>query len=565
MFCKKCGAQLAEGQLFCGTCGTPTFNNGGSEQAQPQNQQPTQQPVNQNPVYQQPPMGAYNNAQPNPAMFAEKRTPKKSKKPVILAAVIAAVAVLAVAAVICIPMMKRAFMSDREVMAMYDRDMIEDSLEALSSPLETVGEDAKYSGSVGVNLSDYLAGQFSTYIGDISSGKIDFDVAAKGQQYGCRLNLSLSDTNIIAIDVTVDIETDKVYVTVPGLIDGALELDLGMFMPEGGKASVSSLVENMSSLEISDKVINDVLAIVDAAYDAAGDATKNKEAFSIDGVSCNCTVYTLTIKEETAAKMVVAALEQLTKSENIKNFAGDLVENYYTGLTREEIISEIDVFCNEGISSLTEEDITFGDNVIVYKMYVDSDHVIGRAFEVNGVKILAATVKNGRDKAFEYSIHQEFEGSIEFSGKGTEENGAFTGAASLTAFENEIVNLEFDKFMYDDEKLAGTVEITLGDGIEDLDPYNETLVVLSTLRVTLDFDVTDKASNVSIGLSLMNFDLGEIVIESASDSIYVPAIPDGTTYSDPEEFGSNIDIFSLFARLAQAGLDLSGLIGGMLG
>ena len=567
MYCKKCGAQLADGQLFCGACGTPTYKNDGAEQSRPVDQQPvqpTQQTVNPAPAYQQPPTGVYGSPQADPAMFARQRTPKKNKKPVIVAAVIAAVALLAVVAIICVPMIKRAFMSEQAVMAMYDRDIIEDSLDAIASSAKKTEKNPKYSGSIGVELSDYLAGQLSQYIGEINSAKIAFDVASKKDQYGCRINLSLSETEIISLDVVADIENDKLYITAPGLVDGALELDMSMFMPEDGKASLSSLVENMSALEISDKVIDEVLALIAAADDAAGDAKESTETLTIDGVSQNCTVYTLTLTEETAAKMVVSVLKQLKRSENIKDFAGDLVENYYDGLTREEVISEIDVFCDSGIESLPEEDLVFGDNTIVYKMYTASDDVVGRTIEMNGVRIHAAAVKNGRDVAFEYSLYQEFEGMIEFSGKGTEEKGAFTGAASLTAYENEIINLAFEKFVCEEEKLSGSVALSFGDGIEDITD-GEVSAVLSTLGVTLDFDVKDESGKVGIGLSLMGFDLGKIAIESTPDSDYSPSIPEDVKYSDPEEFGNNIDISSLFTRLSQAGFDLSGLMSGMLG
>ncbi len=554
MFCKKCGAQIADGQLFCGECGAEVLKNENAEQ----------EPVEQT-EGQQPPMDTHNSLQPDPAMFAEKKKIKRSKKPVVFA-ILAVVAVLVVAAILCIPMIKRALMSEQEVMASYDRDIIEDSLEALSSSFKAVGEDTKYSGNIDIIFSDYLAGQISTYIGDISSAKIGFDIATEGQQYGGRLNLSLSDTEIISFDVMLDIENAKAYISVPGLIDGALELDVGMLMPEDGKASVSSLMENISSLEISDAVIKDVLAIIDAAYGAAGDATKSQDALTIDGVSQNCTVYTLTIDEENAAKMVIAALQQLKKSENIKNFAGELVEDYYAELTREEIISEIDVFCDSGIESLTDEDLTFdSDEVIVYNMYVSDDDVIGRSFEVNGVKIVAACVENGRDKAFEYSIHQELEGSVKFSGKGTDGGDGFTGEATLAALENEVVILSFDKFICDDDNLSGTVEITLGDGINEIDPYNEGLSVLSTMRVIIDFGATDETGKVTAGLSLMNFDLGEIVFESAPDSDYSPSMPEKVAFSDPNTFRGSINFVALFARLAKAGFDIRGLMGGMRG
>ena len=551
MFCKKCGAQIADGQLFCGACGAAVFKNENEAQGQP---------VQQNPVNEaaQRPYAPQNNA------FAPKRAPQKSKKPVIIA-IVAAIVVLAVIAICCIPMLKRAFMSEQAVMASYDRDFIEDGLETLSSSFKT-GRNNKYSGNVEINFSDYLAAQLGKYIGNISSADISFDAVNDEEQYGFRLNLSLSDTDIIAVDVTLDVENNKAYISVPGLIDGALELDLGEFMPEDGKASVSSIVNNASSLELSNAVIKEVLAVIDAAYKAAGDAAKAQDALVIDGVSQNCTVYTLSINEETAAKVVVSALQQLKKSQNIKNFVGDLVANYYDGLTKEEIISEIDVFCDSGIESLTEEGLVFGDEeAIVYNMYVSDDEVIGRSFEVNGVKILAAAVKNGRDKAFEYSIHQEFEGSVKLSGKGSEDKDGFTGEAILSVYEEDMVYFEYDKFILDDDKISGSVEISLGDGISELAPYNQNLSVLATVGLKLDFDVKDEAGKVTVGLSLMNFDLGEIVIEGTPGSDYVPAVPEKISFSDPQAFGKAIDIFALFTRLSQAGFDLSGLMSGMLG
>ena len=551
MFCKKCGAQIADGQLFCGSCGAAVFKNENEAQGQP---------VQQNPVNEaaQRPYAPQNNA------FAPKRAPQKSKKPVIIA-IVAAIVVLAVIAICCIPMLKRAFMSEQAVMASYDRDSIEDGLETLSSSFKT-GRNNKYSGNVEINFSDYLAAQLGKYIGNISSADISFDAVNDEEQYGFRLNLSLSDTDIISVDVTLDVENNKAYISVPGLIDGALELDLGEFMPEDGKASVSSIVNNASSLELSNAVIKEALAVIDAAYKAAGDAAKAQDALVIDGVSQNCTVYTLSINEETAAKVVVSALQQLKKSQNIKNFVGNLVENYYEGLTKEEIISEIDVFCDSGIESLTEEGLVFGDEeAIVYNMYVSDDEVIGRSFEVNGVKILAAAVKNGRDKAFEYSIHQEFEGSVKFAGKGTEDKDGFTGEAVLSVYEEDMVYFEYDKFILDDDKISGSVEISLGDGVSELDLYNQKLSVLATVGLKLDFDVKDEAGKVTVGLSLMNFDLGEIVIEGTPGSDYVPAIPEKISFSDPQAFGKAIDIFALFTRLSQAGFDLSGLMSGMLG
>lgn len=60
MFCKKCGNQLADGAVFCPTCGAPTANptpqKVNQQPAQPQYAQPPQPPVYQQPVYQQPPV-----------------------------------------------------------------------------------------------------------------------------------------------------------------------------------------------------------------------------------------------------------------------------------------------------------------------------------------------------------------------------------------------------------------------------------------------------------------------------------------------------------------------------
>lgn len=57
MFCKKCGNQLADGAVFCPTCGAPTANptpqKVEQQPAQPQ-YAPPPQPVYQQPVYQQP-------------------------------------------------------------------------------------------------------------------------------------------------------------------------------------------------------------------------------------------------------------------------------------------------------------------------------------------------------------------------------------------------------------------------------------------------------------------------------------------------------------------------------
>ena len=205
------------------------------------------------------------------------------------------------------------------------------------------------------------------------------------------------------------------------------------------------------------------------------------------------------------------------------------------------------------------------EEAIVYNMYVSDDEVIGRSLEVNGVKILAAAAKNGRDKAFEYSIHQEFEGSVKLSGKGSEDKDGFTGEAILSVYEEDMVYFEYDKFILDDDKISGSVEISLGDGISELAPYNQNLSVLATVGLKLDFDVKDEAGKVTVVLSLMNFDLGEIAIEGAHGSDYVPAVPEKVSFSDPQAFGKAIDIFALFTRLSQAGFDLSGLMSGMLG
>ncbi len=94
MYCKKCGAQVGEGEKFCSACGDKieVLAPAGQDAVQPNEQQPYGQQSYGQPPYGQPPYGQPPYGQP------PSQPPKKSKA--ALWAVIGALAVLAIAALL---------------------------------------------------------------------------------------------------------------------------------------------------------------------------------------------------------------------------------------------------------------------------------------------------------------------------------------------------------------------------------------------------------------------------------------------------------------------------------
>ncbi len=551
MFCKNCGAAIAEGQQVCASCGTPV-------DAPEQNEN-----VNNTP-------------DPSTVTLSNAKPRSKGKAIGIVAAVVALVAIIATAVVLLMPKLKTAFMSEQEKVVYFDRGSVEAGLESLSASIDKVQKETEGSGKFTITVSDALKQQlgasFGDILGDVNSVSIAYDAAIVDGIAGYKLNLMLGETEIAKANIAIDADAGKLFVELPELAESALKLDLSELL--SGSDAPAGMFNATAFPKMDKAVISDVLKLVDAFYGAVENVKEEKTTLTVDGVEQSCTVLAVEIDAKMMAGMARALLEQLKKSENIKNYASKLVDTYKDMLEipieGDEVGAKLDEVVDTLLTELGELD-TDSDEKLTYKMYVNSaNEVIGRSIEAEDFALKLLSVQNGKDVAFEYSVDDGNE-KFGFKGKGKDNGGQFTGEMHLFSLDGNLLDLKFDGFECDlnNNLIKGSVEISMGKAVSGEAGSDSLPVIgsadssfaeiLSTLKLKLDFDVTQSTRKTNIQISAGNMEIGSIAIDATPDTDYKPTAPGGEVVTDPTEFAGTINIFSIMGKLTEAGLNLEGM------
>lgn len=559
MYCNNCGFELKEDATFCTNCGAKVEAEEILETAA------------ETEVLEE-------NVAPETPVVPEAPKKKKGKFPKALVAVAAVVVVLVGGffafkdaimgrMMFLLPaetQMKAAFKDASKDWGKQSGEFVTDV-----SAIE-VSEEGTVSGTLAVSIGDAAKKELESAadidLGNINKVFIDYEGCYKENQLLYDISVGLGKTEIMTVNMVMDMERGVMALTVPELSDEAIELnmedDLDMDTEEFAAAMESSdevmklMNDVLPSAELLEDMVPRYIAVMIQAID---EVERDKDTIDIGDVSQKATSLTVELDDGMMKDIGEAVAEELKEDEAFEDYLKKAVKTIieYQGgeLSNSDWKDGYDELLDgveEMFDALAEEEV-FQDGIEIVTWVNSKNEIIG--LEVaDAVEILG--VKDGKQVAKHILVKDPSsnEKLAEVRAEGKEEKEVFSGDVTLEVQGEEVLEVKVSKYQWTDDKfeLTASVVITnemLEEMIGEENPYGDT---------TLKVDIASSKNSASIALTGLINDKEWIVIEcsgkNASGKAKISYPSDVVSIDDIDEWMANLNSEKIVDNLDKAGV-----------
>lgn len=556
MFCKKCGASIPDDCEFCSACGSKAVL---TEEAP-----------------------AEVSADLPAEAFSETpvETVVKTKKKgffVKLACIVLAVAVVFTSAFFVFKdnmmgLVMSVMPAEKQMQYTYSRlakNLSNDFSEDYAFALERI--DSSYSGEMTLDVEaskELLSSFFADEESIINTASLIYSIDVEGtDRYGMDMGIKVKDTVLVNFQIFIDMSEQKMVMAVPGIIDGAVELDLTENMSSEDAENfriIQTLTssENLKKLLPKKELVKTILPkLVKAAFAEIENIEREKSEFEAGGVTQKANCLEFEITSEVLAKMAIGALEEVKENKDIKEYVEDLadlldehkdildIEPLDTGDLYDDMIDGVDEIIDE------LEDVDNDEELLTVKTWVNGKFdIIALDVKIPGVGTgFFGMATDGKKRGFELSVSDLSETIFNISGELELNKDKLEGEFDAFSGNNHVANIkveDMDALKLRKGLINGTFTLTFGTEINE--ELSKNLGVADPAIIfTIESEekaVTIKADFTSEGKSLVAVTLSETI--SDKGEVKIP-----TDITDNiEEWAQGVDQQELLDRLEKIGI-----------
>ncbi len=436
--------------------------------------------------------------------------------------------------------------------------------------------------NIGLSLSDDLLSLLRSYTSyDLDWTKdltINLSENFNGDKMAVALGLDYSKTDLIALELIMDIAGEKAFVGVPLLSDIFMTTDLSSEADLGSLEAMKDF--SMEEVLPSQKQLTSLIKKIYSTFmENIGEVTFEEETLAANGVEQACVAYEVTLTQKDVAEITINILEMLKTDEDFKTVVYDLSESspYLTySMDGEEAGYTPDEAYNEAISSIdelltdlkTNEELS-DETALVWTSYITSKlDVIGAKFELideydDSMTLYMASAQNKNDVGVEAYCRENGVTHIGLEGDLVNDGKTLSGTYELTIEDESIAFLDLENI--DVKNLnkglfTGSVSIApskgLIDSITDDSEVDLSFVGLTLANLSLKIDVAkNDGKETEMSISLMNG--SEAYLSITMDGVISDSkpitIPEKTT-EDADEWVTSLDLDKLVEKAKESGL-----------
>lgn len=545
MLCQKCGFTLEESTKVCGNCGAevPEVVEKVAETEAPASESSVEV-MEEEPVVQK----------------------KKSVLPKVLIAVVAVVAVavgLFFGFKDAIVSKFTSLMPAETQLQMAYKGAAEDwgkgtgiYITEVEKNLDMVTTSAS-KGTLAIDVNQLILQQLLGMDIGVNRIYMDYEVIQNVDAFGVYATLGLEETDIVSMDITMDMEKGKMMILIPEMSDQAIERELELTQEDLEYYSQMAEMQDMYSAILPDAEYAEefIPKYIGVAFKAIDEVERVKDTLEVGGISQKATSLTVTFDADMVEKVGKAVVDELKKDEefekNLKELyettmemsgeeAGDWADAY------EEALDEIELMFEELAKS---EEVQEG---IEFVTWVDSNN------EIIGIeaaeRIMWTSAKEKEKIAHEFVLTESSrnEERVKVLIEGKEVEGTFSGEIALFVEKEEIIVFDIQKYKITDKGMDYIAEATIKS--EMLEALTGESVLLGDIMLRMEMTSSEEASNLVVKASVNNMECisMEISGEVSTDKKEIE-YPDNVT-SDMEAWSYTLDLTKVIDNLEKSGL-----------
>jgi len=557
MFCKKCGSSIPDDCEFCSACGSKAVL---TEEAPAE-------------VSADIPAEAFSET---PVETVVKT--KKKGLFVKLVCIVLAVAVVFTSAFFVFKdnmmgLVMSVMPAEKQMQYTYSRlakNLSNDFSEDYALALERI--DSSYSGEMTLDVEaskELLSSFFTDEESIINTASLIYSIDVEGtDRYGMDMGIKVKDTVLVNFQIFIDMSEQKMVMAVPGIIDGAVELDLTENMSSDDAENFRILQtlttsENLKKLLPKKELVKTILPkLVKAAFAEIENVEREKSEFEAGGVTQKANCLEFEITSEVLAKMAIGALEEVKKNKDIKEYVEDLADllDEHKDILEIEHLDTDDLYDDmiDGVDEIIDEleDVDSDEELLTVKTWVNGKFdIIALDVEIPGVGTgFFGMANDGKKRGFELSVSDLSETIFNISGELELNKDKLEGEFDAFSGNNHVANIkveDMDALKLRKGLINGTFTLTFGTEFNE--ELRENLGVADPAIIfTIESEekaVTIKADFTSEGKSLVAVTLSETISDKGGEV----KIPTDTT-DNIEEWAQGVDQQELLDRLEKIGI-----------
>lgn len=582
MICKKCGANIADGNAFCTNCGAPLTA-----------EAPVQPPVNEAPVA----------AFTAPEAPAPKKAPKARKR--LVGWIIAAAAAVAVIAGVVLSwgyiqnFVDRTFSSPSDYYHKVEKRALKSTTDTLVNP---TGITAMYDnmfnmdgevnskaiqGSItlllGEKLTDLISDNTNTDMSWFKSMGLNFVMdRTREDLLGAKATVQLNGTDIVNLDGMYQTDTYMAYFRVPELseqyagvnveealydyywengYDATFQLMSSLIYGDNGQ--YQALMSAMPDTETIGNLIDRYVAIV---INNLSDVKRGSEKVTAGDVTCTYTTLTVKMDKATLEKIIRDVADEAVNDPDIKDIIYKMANAF------DEDADSIYRDFQESLREAVKEDDLLGSDVnAVMVVYVDgTGEVKGRDIRITAgdetVKIRYINAEKGSKFGTDFRVEIPDEFTITVTGGGTKRDDYIKGTLDAKVIADgetrKIATIEIDGNTKDNDFVGDISFIPseeLLDGVlANADLPSEIQDLVRGVKLTLSNHSTKDHLDMALSLSSGSDELLTLQLKSSTADPLDLTVPSSSV--DVETWANSIsqlNLMALIGNLQEAGIPMS--------
>lgn len=565
MFCKKCGASIPDDCEFCSACGSKVVL---TEETTTEvcTEAPTE-------VVADTPVDSFTEAPIDAPVKAKKKGFFVKLACIVLAIAVVFTSVFFVFKDNMMGLVMSVMPAEKQMQYTYSRlakNLSNDFSEDYALSLEKI--DSSYSGEMTLDVEaskELLSSFFADEESIINKASLICSIDAEGtDRYGMDMGIKVKDTVLANFQFFIDMSEQKLVMAVPGIVDGAVELDLTENM-SGDSAENFRIIQTLTSSENLKKLLpkKDLVKtilpkLVKAAFATIEDIDRERSEFKAGGVTQKAACLEFDITSEVLAKMAIGALEEVKENEDIKEYVeglAALIDEHKDILEVEPL--DTDNLYNDmidGVNEIIDELKTVDDDdkeLLTVKTWVNGKFdIIALDVEIPGVGTgFFGMATDGKKRGFELSVSDLSDTVFKLSGELELNKDKLEGEFDAFSDNNHVANIkveDMDALKLRKGLINGTFSLTFGTEIEE-EISGNLAVADPAIIFTIESEekaATIKADFTSEGKSLVDVTLTETISDEGKVQI-----PTDTT-DDVEEWAQGVNQQELLDRLEKIGI-----------
>ncbi len=407
----------------------------------------------------------------------------------------------------------------------------------------------------------------------LSDIKLSVDISMKDQLAHAGAAIGLGKTDILSVDMIVDLADYVLYMAIPELSDQYMELDIeeaiGVDIDDMIEELMNSedmmlIIQFMDALPEDDELEDMITRYLEAAFAEIDDVSSYEDTLQVGSVEQDCTVLSVEISQELVMRMALAIFEEAKDDDVLKNMLVDIANlsgaDYSVG-DFEDMIQEI---IDEGEEAL--EDAETNTEFTIVEYLSEDNKLIGLCL-ARADDMLAEyyNINDGKDFAFELALYgitasDSYDGygveygevfdTFRISGEGKTSGGKINGEYTVASYDEEILTLEvkdLDEDFLSSGKPSGTIILILSDEALDMNMDLELEIVLDKGDVEMYINADGE---MLAGITVSSSDTSASSVKIPSKTLDIM----GMDESDMMEWVLDMDFDTVLKNAKKAGV-----------